>query len=334
MKHTKITFLGSGAWGTALASILSSNPSRQIVLWGKSPAEIEDISFHHENSKYFPGKKLADNIEATLSLEDALMNTDLLVLALPSGAVSSVLPEVAKLLKTKPLMVSLTKGFDEKTGLGLSSLIREIMGDSIRGFVSMMGPTFASEVMNGDSTCIAAISQNKDDAIEVQQLFSTPSFRVYTQNDVIGAEIGCGMKNIIAIASGILGGLGYGDNARASLITRGLAEITRFGVHSGAQEKTFLGLTGVGDLFLTCSSKQSRNYSFGYEVGKANDASVVLSNLTKTVEGIPATKIIHEIAAKKGISVPIVDAVYAVIYENQNPRKMAESLMSRSLKAE
>ena len=142
------------------------------------------------------------------------------------------------------------------------------------------------------------------------------------------------MKNIIAIASGILGGLGYGDNARASLITRGLAEITRFGVHSGAQEKTFLGLTGVGDLFLTCSSKQSRNYSFGYEVGKANDASVILKNLTKTVEGIPATKIIHEIAAKKGISVPIADAVYAVIYENQNPRKMAESLMSRSLKAE
>lgn len=334
MKTTKITFLGSGAWGTALAKIVASKEETEVLLYGRNEAEINDINKNHRNEKFFPSIDLPKNIKATTDLEKACQDPDIFVLSLPSVAIESVLPKASKFLKAKPLMVNVTKGFNPKDGGGLYEMIEEIMGNSISGLVSLLGPSFASDVMNNDPTCIAAVGRSKKQCEEVQKLFSCSTFRVYTQEDIVGAETACGMKNIIAIASGILEGLGYKDNARASLITRGLAEITRVGLARGANEKTFLGLAGVGDLFLTCSSKSSRNFSFGFEVGKANSAKEALDNLNKTVEGIEADKIIYEQSKKDGIATPIVDAVYAVLFEGMKPSNVAKTLMERTLKAE
>ena len=213
-------------------------------------------------------------------------------------------------------------------------MIQKAFQDRIQGVVSLVGPSFAYDVIHDDLTAVCAVSENEEHAKLVQRLFSSECFRVYVQTDVVGAEIGAGMKNIIAIASGIMEGLGYHDNTRAALITRGLAEITRFGLKEGARPSTFLGLTGVGDLTLTCSSHRSRNYTLGLEIGQEDNAVEVLARNKKTVEGVLAAKTIHEHAARKGIEVPITDAVYAVLYEGRKPSEVVTQLMNRNLKAE
>ena len=332
----KIAFIGSGAWATALASVLAEHEDNEIVLYGKRKEEVDDINLNHKNAAFFPDVTLKDSITATLDEDVALKGAELLVLATPSSQIGNVMAMLKEHLDSKPLLVNVIKGFDPNTAEGITSVIKKALPnkDMVRGIVSLVGPSFAKDVIHHDNTCVCAVSDDLEAAQEVQRTFSSTTFRVYTNTDVIGAEIGAGMKNIIAIASGILMGLGYQDNARASLIPRGLAEITRYGVYKGAQEKTFLGLTGVGDLFLTCSSPSSRNYSFGLEIGKRGEAPSVLKENKKTVEGVLACKTIHEHAAKEGISTPIVDAVYAVLYEGVSPKKMAAALMERSLKAE
>ena len=332
----KIAFIGSGAWATALASVLAEHEENNIILYGKRKEEVDDINLNHKNSAYFPDVTLNKRISATLDEVVALKGVELLVLATPSSQIGNIMAMLKEHLKSKPLLVNVIKGFDPVTAEGITSLIKKVLPslDTVESVVSLVGPSFAKDVIHKDNTCVCAVSEDLKAAQKVQAIFSSSTFRVYTNTDVIGAEIGAGMKNIIAIASGILMGLGYQDNARASLITRGLAEITRYGVSKGAQEKTFLGLTGVGDLFLTCSSPSSRNYSFGLEIGKRGEAASVLAENKKTVEGVLACKTIHEHAAKDGVSTPIVDAGYAVLYEGLSPKKMATLLMERSLKAE
>ena len=330
-----ITFIGSGAWGTALAYALSKNGSHDIVLYGKNPAEVEDINQNHKNSKYFEDVTLPSCIHASDNPEEALKNAELLVLAVPSSQINNVVPLIKDYCKTNPLLVNVIKGFDPLTGEGIAFMIeKSLEGSSVRGVVSLVGPSFAHDVIHDELTAICAVSSNKEDARFVQELFSSPCFRVYVQSDVVGAEIGAGMKNIIAIASGILEGLGYHDNTRSALITRGLAEITRFGLIKGAHASTFLGLTGVGDLTLTCSSHRSRNYTLGLEIGKADEAETVLRNNSKTVEGVLAAKTIRAEAKRIGVEVPITEAVYQVLYEGQKPSIVIQQLMNRALKEE
>ena len=330
-----ITFLGSGAWATALAYDLSKN-GHDILLYGIDPNEVLSIEDDRCNKKYFPDILLPKNIHATGDIVFALSKPEVIVLAVPSHAINSIVELLEKHCKGNPYIVNVIKGFDPRTGEGITSMIQKSFQGKFtpKGLVSLVGPSFAYDVIHDDLTAVCAVSQNEEDAKFIQKLFSTSAFRVYVQSDVIGAEIGAGMKNIVAIASGIMEGLGYKDNTRAALITRGLAEITRFGVASGAHAETFLGLTGVGDLCLTASSHRSRNYEFGIAIGEKDSAEGALENMTKTVEGVLAAKTIHLHAKRLGIKTPIVDAVYAVLYEGAKPSEMAKALMERELKSE
>lgn len=331
-----ITFLGSGAWATALAYDLAKTPGRDILLYGKSPDEINDVNDNHRNSRYFSDIVLPDCIRGTLDPKLALTGRDVLVLAVPSSQINNIVDLIAENCDTTPLLVNVIKGFDPNTGEGISHVIQKSLEGKtkIQGLVSLVGPSFAFDVIHDDLTAVCAVSEDPEQARIVQRLFASPSFRVYVQTDVIGAETGAGMKNIIAIASGIMEGLGYKDNTRAALITRGLAEITRYGMAVGAKGETFLGLTGVGDLCLTASSHRSRNYEFGIQIGKDDDAAPALANNQKTVEGVLAAKTIHFQSKRLGIETPIVDVVYAVLYEGLKPSEGVRSLMERKLKSE
>ena len=330
----KVGFIGSGAWATALANVVTDN-GHEAIVYGISKEEIDDINKHHRNSKYFSKASLNKNIKGTMFIEDAVEDSDIIVIAVPSSQIRNVLAKIKNYIINNPIILNVSKGFDSSTHKRLSEVIKENLDDSlIKGVVTLIGPSYAEEVVVRFYTAISAVSSSMECASIIQNVFSNKYFRVYTNDDEIGAEVGAGIKNVIAIASGILEGLGYKDNSRAALITRGLAEITRYGVAIGANQKTFLGLTGIGDLFLTCSSKTSRNYSCGVEIGKNNGANEFLKNNTKTVEGIHACKIIHNAAIKMGIEMPITKAVYEVIYENKKPSEVIVELMSRSLKSE
>lgn len=329
----KISFIGSGAWATALASTLAEKGFSPI-LYGLSKEEIDDININHRNSKYFPDIELNPSIKGTLDPQEAIVDADVIVLAVPSKAVPSILGLFPENPAKPPLIINVIKGFDLDTGEGVTTKLTRLFASKARAIVSLLGPTFAYCVIHKDPTACCAVSENIEAAREVQHLFSSSIFRVYVQRDLLGAEIGAGMKNAIAIASGIMSGLGYGDNARAALLTRGLAEITRYGIAKGAKAETFLGLTGIGDLTLTCSSPLSRNFSFGIEIGKANDAQTVILNSTKTVEGIRAAKSVHFDSARIGVETPIIDAVYRVLYENKKPSDEVANLMGRALKDE
>lgn len=330
----KVGFIGSGAWATALANVVTDN-GHEAIVYGISKEEIDDINKHHRNSKYFSKASLNKNIKGTMFIEDAVEDSDIIVIAVPSSQIRNVLAKIKNYIINNPIILNVSKGFDSSTHKRLSEVIKENLDDSlIKGVVTLIGPSYAEEVVVRFYTAISAVSSSMECASIIQNVFSNKYFRVYTNDDEIGAEVGAGIKNVIAIASGILEGLGYKDNSRAALITRGLAEITRYGVAIGANQKTFLGLTGIGDLFLTCSSKTSRNYSCGVEIGKNNGADEFLKNNTKTVEGIHACKIIHNAAIKMGIEMPITNAVYEVIYENKKPSEVIVELMSRSLKSE
>ena len=331
-----ITFLGSGAWATALAYDLSQSDNHDILLYGRDPNEIDDINRRHQNTRYFQDITLPDCIKATLDPKLALHGRDVLVLAVPSSQINNIVALIEEHCDTNPLLVNVIKGFDPNTGEGISRVIyKSLEGRTkIQGLVSLVGPSFAYDVIHNDLTAVCAVSENREQAQVVQKLFASPFFRVYVQTDVVGAEIGAGMKNIIAIASGIMEGLGYKDNTRAALITRGLAEITRYGLRCGAKAETFLGLTGVGDLCLTASSHRSRNYEFGIKIGQDDDAKPALESNTKTVEGVLAAKTIHFQSKKIGIETPIVDIVYAILYEGLKPSSGVKMLMERELKEE
>lgn len=330
----KVCFLGSGAWATALANVVSDN-NHEVVIYGIMQDEVNDINNNHQNSKYFNDIKINENITATLDIETAIDKSDVIVIAVPSSQIRVVLKQIEDKLNSKPIILNVSKGFDSVTHKRLSEVIKDSIDSSkIKGVVTLIGPSYAEEVLVKYYTAISAVSSSLECAETIQLLFSNNYFRVYTNDDEIGAEVGAGIKNVIAIASGILAGLGYKDNSRAALITRGLAEITRYGMALGANQKTFLGLTGIGDLFLTCSSITSRNYSCGVEIGKSNSAEEFLKNNKKTVEGVYACKIIHDSSKELGIEMPITNAVYEVLYENKKPSEIIVQLMNRKLKGE
>jgi len=329
----KITVLGSGSWGTALAQVLADN-HHSVMIWGKNLDEVVDIHMYHQNEKYFPGIHINEDIEATNDLSLA-NKAEIVVLAVPTGAIEDVCKLINQHFHKKVIIVNVAKGFHPVTHKRLSVVIRETVKEEIlEDVVSLIGPSHAEEVIQRLLTTINAVCENEESSIKVQHAFSNNYFRVYRNTDVIGAETGVAIKNIIAIASGILSGLGLGDNARAALMTRGLAEMSRYGIYFGAKPDTYLGLTGVGDLIVTCTSVHSRNFQAGLLIGQHDSARIFWDTNTKTVEGVKAAKVIYEEAKKLKISMPITEQVYRVLYENVPPSQSVLELMQRELKAE
>lgn len=328
----KIAVMGTGSWGTALAQVLADNQN-DVILYGINPAEIDDININHHNSKYFDCM-ISEKLHATGDIKD-IEDADIVLLAVPTIAIESTAKKVFEVVQKKIYVINVAKGFHPVTHERLSVVIEKASDpNKLKGIISLIGPSHAEEVILRKLTCLNAVSNDIEAAKIIQKLFSNDYFRVYTNTDVIGAEIGVAVKNVMAIASGILEGSGQGDNARAALMTRGLAEMSRFGVSYGGKFETYLGLDGVGDLIVTCTSTHSRNFMAGFEIGKTQDAATFMKNNTKTVEGILACKVVHDEAKLRNISMPITDQVYAVLYEGKNPNDAISDLMKRELKAE
>ena len=329
----KIVVIGSGSWGTALAQVLIDN-KQDCILYGNCLEEINDIRENHENSKYFPGVILHSKLNATTNIE-VLKDADIIVLSVPTVAIESVCQQVSKIVEKPVLIVNTAKGFHPTTYERMSVIIKRSMdAEKLVDVVSLIGPSHAEEVVRRMYTTVNAVCENEESAKVIQQLFSNEYFRVYHNDDVVGSEIAVAIKNVIALTSGISSGLGLGDNARAGLMTRGLAEMARFGIAFGADMKTFMGLCGIGDLIVTCTSYHSRNLQAGLMIGEANSAQTFWEKNTKTVEGVRACEAVYKLAQQHNISMPITSELYHVLYEDAKPSECILKLMTRELKRE
>ena len=332
----KIAVLGAGSWGTALAMVLSEN-GRHVNIWGNMPERIEEINQKHTNEHYLPGVKLSESIVGHTDLKEALKEVGFILLVVPTSAIRSVTKQINVLLddKQKPIIIHASKGLEQVSHKRISVIIDEEMAaEKHSGIVVLSGPSHAEEVAKRDITTITAASASETASQAVQRIFSNNYFRVYTNSDVVGVELGAALKNIIAVGAGALVGLGYGDNAKAALITRGLAEISRLGTAFGADPLTFIGLSGVGDLIVTATSVHSRNWRAGNLIGKGLPLEEILENMGMVVEGVATTKAAYELAQEKGIDMPITAAIYRVLFENARVDEVVEELMLRDSKAE
>lgn len=328
----KIRILGTGSWGSALAQVVADN-GHDVMMWGIDASEVNDIENNHHNSKYFE-VEMNHDVHATQDIS-CVKDADVILIAVPVMALESVVEQIAPLLDHPVTFINVAKGFHPVTHERLSVVMERIIPSSMRkAIVSLIGPSHAEEVILRMLTSVNAVSDNEQQAQMIQELFSNSYFRVYRNTDVIGAEIGVALKNVMAIASGILEGVGQGDNARAALMTRGLAEMTRYGVAHGGKAETYLGLDGVGDLIVTCTSMHSRNFTAGLQIGKDGSAENFWKENKRTVEGVAACKVVYEQAKVEGIEMPIVNEVYAVLYEGKSPAEAISALMGRSLKSE
>ena len=329
----KTVVIGSGSWGTGLGQVLCDN-GREVIIYGNCKEQIDDIEQNHRNAMFFEDVQLNPDLHATMDV-NVVKDADVVVLSVPTIAIESVCRQIDPLLKGKVIIVNTSKGFHPETNERMSQVIRRFISEEhLSSVVSLIGPSHAEEVVIRMLTTICAVSLRHEDAVVIQELFSNDYFRVYTGSDEIGSEVGVALKNAIAVASGVLSGLGYGDNTRAALMTRGLAEMIRFGTAMGGKPETFMGLTGIGDLIVTCSSRHSRNFQAGYEIGKANDAQAFWKYNKKTVEGVRTVKVVYELAQQMHIDMPITSEIYKVLYENKDPKQSARDLMLRDLKPE
>ena len=324
----KITICGAGAWGTALANLLIEG-GNSVTMWGHDPAQLDTMRREGSNECFLPGIQLAPGLILESDFARAGRDADLLVMAVASRFFRSV---AARLPDYRGLVVSVTKGVEDATGLTMSGILGETMPHAIA--VALSGPSLAPEVARHIPTAVVAAHPDSAASRQVQQLFSRPSFRVYTSDDVIGVELGGALKNVVAIAAGVGDGLGFGDNAKAALITRAIVEIRRLGVACGAKADTFNGLSGLGDLTVTCFSKLSRNRTFGERLGRGEKAGEVLAASVSVVEGYPTALSAHHLAHKLGVQTPIQAEVHAMLYEGKDVRQAVQDLMNRDLKAE
>ncbi|MGY3714133.1 NAD(P)H-dependent glycerol-3-phosphate dehydrogenase [Sutcliffiella cohnii] len=330
----KVAVLGAGSWGTALALVLADN-GHKVILWGHKQEQVDAINKTHQNEKYLPGVHLPVNITATAELQTALEEIDFVVLAVPTKAMRDVCGQLSKFMTSPTIFVHVSKGIEPDTHLRVSEVIEEEIPQSLReAVVVLSGPSHAEEVSLRQPTTVTAASTNMEAAERVQDLFINNNFRVYTNSDVVGVEIGGSLKNIIALAAGITDGLGYGDNAKAALITRGLAEIARLGSSLGANPLTFLGLTGMGDLIVTCTSVHSRNWRAGNMLGKGKRLEEVLESMGMVVEGVRTTKAAYQLSNKLNVKMPLTDALYGVLFHDVDPKVAVDELMSRGKTAE
>ncbi|MFC3927337.1 NAD(P)H-dependent glycerol-3-phosphate dehydrogenase [Streptococcus caprae] len=334
MTQKKIAILGPGSWGTALAQVLNDN-GHQVVLWGNIPAQIEELNTHHTNTHYFKDIVLDEKITATLDLAEALQDAEAVLFVVPTKVTRLVAKQVAELLDHKVTIMHASKGLEPGTHERLSTILEEEIPEQWRSeIVVVSGPSHAEETIVRDITLITAASKDLEAASYVQSLFSNHYFRLYTNTDVIGVETAGALKNIIAVGAGALHGLGYGDNAKAAVITRGLAEITRLGVKLGANPLTYSGLSGVGDLIVTGTSVHSRNWRAGDALGRGEKLEDIEANMGMVIEGISTTKVAYEIAQELGVYMPITTAIYKVIYEGADIKESILGMMSNAFKSE
>lgn len=330
----KIAVLGPGSWGTALAQVLAEN-GHEVTIWGHTPAQIDEINTYHTNRHYLPDIKIPESIQGKKTLKEAVSGADAILFVVPTKAIRSIAHELATCLDTKPYIIHASKGLEQGTHKRISEVLAEELPASLRKeIVVLSGPSHAEEVAVHDITTITAASNSQEAAVYVQDLFMNDYFRVYTNNDVIGVETGAALKNIIAIGAGAIAGLGFGDNAKAAIMTRGLAEISRLGVAMGADPLTFIGLSGVGDLIVTCTSVHSRNWRTGHMLGKGKKLSEILDNMGMIVEGVATTKAAMELAEQLNVEMPITETIYQVLYEGKEIQDAAKEIMLRDGKVE
>ncbi len=330
-KTYRITVVGGGSWGTAIANLLGNN-GHDTILWVRNRELLTVLKEKRENPIYLKGVKLSRNILFSNNLEESLKNRDIVAFAIPVSFLRGVLKEIKQ--KPNGMAVSLSKGIEIDSFMTPTEVIKESLGIHEDSLAALSGPNFAREVAQSLPTATVVASKNKETAMAVQDAFSSPTFRVYTTSDVKGVELCGAMKNIIAIASGISDGLSLGLNARASLITRGLAEIVRFGSRFGAKRETFMGLAGVGDLILTCTGNLSRNRSVGLRLANGETIEAILSSSKMVPEGVSTVKAVYMYSKEISVELPITQEVYRIIYEGKNPKEAVKSLMNRPLKEE
>lgn len=328
----KVTVLGGGAMGTACAILLAEHAGQVVSLWLRNAGFAAEIAATRENRRLLPGVKLPPAVEVTADLSRAIADADLFWISIPSAYLRAALADIAPLVRAGYPVVSVIKGIENHTFLRPSQIIREVLGE--RPVCSLSGPSHAEEIARRLPASVVAASDDMDLARRVQGLISTDRFRVYTNPDLLGVELAGALKNVVAIAAGICDGLGYGDNAKAALLTRGLVEITRFGVKLGASPETFAGLAGVGDLITTCFSPYGRNRKVGERLGRGETLPQILSSMVAVAEGVPTTRSVHDLARQRGLDLPIISEVYRVLFEGKSPAEATQSLMQRPLREE
>ena len=326
---SRIAVLGAGSWGTALAISLAHN-GHDVALWARRSEAADEIGRTRRNAPYLPEGEVPASVEITADLDAAVDRADVWLVAVPSQSVRAVLAPLADRADAGPTVVSVAKGIENGTLLTTSAVLRDVLPAADPDRIGVLyGPSHAEEVALGRPTSVVAAFPEADVARGVQALFMRPALRVYANTDLVGVEIGGSVKNVMAVAAGMSDGLGLGDNAKAALVTRGLAEITRLGLALGAQAPTFAGLAGLGDLVVTCFSLHSRNRAFGERVGRGETRAEALGHSTMVVEGVRTTESVRALAAREGIEMPITEAVYAILFEGMDPADAVGHLMER-----
>ncbi|AYG00171.1 NAD(P)H-dependent glycerol-3-phosphate dehydrogenase [Lactococcus allomyrinae] len=334
MKPQKIAVLGPGSWGTALSQVLNDN-GHEVRIWGNNPEQITEINEQHTNQRYFKEVILDKKIKAFTNLSEAIDGVDAILFVVPTKVTRLVAKQLAEVLKHKVHILHASKGLEQGTHARISSILEEEIPAEYRGeIVVVSGPSHAEETIVRDITLISAASKNHDEAKYAQNIFSNDYFRLYTNTDVVGVETAGALKNIIAVGAGALHGLGFGDNAKAAIITRGLTEITRLGVAMGAEPLTYSGLSGVGDLIVTGTSVHSRNWRAGDALGRGEKLEDVERNMGMIIEGVSTTKAAYELAQQLNIDMPITETIYKVLYEGLDAKVGILDIMRRETRAE
>jgi glycerol-3-phosphate dehydrogenase (NAD(P)+) len=319
--------LGDGAWGTAAALVLAQQPQHRVTLWSARADNARILRERRENVRLLPGVPIPPAVQLTSDIDQALAAADMAIVAVPTVYLRETLRRILPAWHGDRPVLSLTKGFENETFLRPTEILHQVLG--VQHVAVLSGPSHAEEVSRGLPTTVVAASTDAELAGWIQRCFSTDRFRVYTNRDVIGVELGGALKNVIGIAAGISDGLGFGDNAKAALLTRGLVEMTRFGVALGAEEQTFFGLAGMGDLITTCISRHGRNRHVGERLGRGEKLADILASMVMVAEGVYTTRSVHYKAAKLSVEMPITAEIYRVLYENKDPLAAVNDLMLR-----
>ncbi len=329
----KVAILGAGSFGTTLALVLNQN-KHQVTCWSYEKKTVDEIKSKGTNEKFLPGVDIPKTIHVTTSLEETVTNAEVVVIAIPSQVVREVLGKMSEYYPVSAIWITVAKGIENGSLLRVSSVINQKLNIDPTRIVALSGPSHAEEVSREVPTAVVSASISIKTAESIQKLFMTPYFRVYASSDIIGVELGGALKNIIALAAGICDGAGFGDNTKAALITRGLVEINRIGVKMGANANTFAGLSGMGDLVVTCMSRHSRNRYVGEQIGKGRSLDDILNEMAMVAEGVKTTKSAYELSKKENVEMPITEQVYQTLFENKSPVKAMRDLMTRESKIE
>ena len=330
----QIAIIGAGSWGTAL-SIVAAEAGNTVSLWSRSSEIVTAIGRNRVNSRYLPDAQIPAGVQATTEIGQALIDSEIVIIATPSHATRTVLESMRSNLSNGAIVVSATKGIEVETGKRISQLVGEVLGDQfVNRFVCLSGPSFAKEVVEHQPTAIVAASTDRMLSEAIQTALSSASLRIYTNDDVAGTELGGSVKNVMAIAAGMVAGLGLGFNSVAALITRGLAEMSRLALAEGGKLETMMGLAGLGDLVLTCTGSLSRNRFVGHELGKGRTLDEIVAGMKEVAEGVRTSRALKLLANRRAVEMPITEEVYSVLYEGKAVKDAAMQLMTRPLRGE